>query len=214
MEIDDTPTAASHDNEGEDDAIYNYQAMLQKLGVDSVAENSGKENYRPPEKPKATMKAPAKKKSGTKGKGTRAKTKGGVAMSKQGGGATPSIPHDTLPSDLVAREQANGHSTSTSHAIPSHDSVPNSLIQPPRRMTHHSVKDTCVDTEESMKLVSADQHKWMMPALEALISALGPAQENGIVDLWLTFESLMKPQELKKKLTLNEWPWQLSDWIS
>lgn len=223
MDVDDRPISTNHGSGGHDVSIStgawthndeserniaNNRAMLQGLGIDkargeldAVMGKPGKENYRAPEKPQTKTKAPAKRKGGAKGK-----QRGGKKKKK--GSSTPG---GISPSDPETIEQVHEPSNSVTHSVPTLTS--NSTTNPPKRLTRSAIKSTWVNTEERLMAVSPDQSKWMKPALEALVGALGPAQENGVVDLWLTFETSMERRDLKK-LTADGRPWQLSDWLA
>ena len=185
--------------------------MLLGLGIDkalaeldTVMGKSGKENYMASEKPKPKLKpkpkAPAKTKSSAGGRKCGGKKKGTLA------------PDNVSPEDLEPTEQINKPSSTVTHSVPTISS--NLMVDLLRRMTHSGVKSTWVNTDEQLKVVNPDQCKWMKPAVEALVAALSPVQENSMVDLRLTFETLVGYQDLKKKLTTEGQPWQLSDWLT
>ena len=220
MDVNDTPTAIDDELGGQDMSlsararthneerernIANNKAMLLGLGInkalaelDMVMGKPGKENYRASEKPKP--KVPAKTKSSAGGRKHGGKKKGTLASG------------NVSPEDLEPAEQINKPSSTVTHSVPAISS--NSTADLPRRMTRSGVKSTWVNTDVRLKVVSPDQRKWMKPAVEALVEVLGPVQENGMVDLWLKFETLMGHQDLKKKLTAEGRPWQLSDWLT
>lgn len=215
--VDSTRAAASHDTDSEhqynsigngvlahhdrdERNIPNNMAMLRGLGIDqapvdhsAVSGKPGKENYVASDQAKAGPKAPIKK--GKKGKKKAPPTPG----------ATSVIVPET-------REQLNELAKSSAPSLPT--PISNSATDPSRRTTRSVAKSTCIDTKERLKLVATQQRKWMGPAVEALNAALGPAQENGVVDLWIKFETVVGKKGMKKKLTADGQPWQLEDWIS